>query len=71
MTILQYCTRLTLLPDKHVKANIVFLKKIIDCSINTPSELAQINFKIPANGRNLPIGHIMGLGNDLFLLSAS
>uniref|UniRef100_A0A2S2Q917 RNA-directed DNA polymerase from mobile element jockey n=1 Tax=Sipha flava TaxID=143950 RepID=A0A2S2Q917_9HEMI len=38
---------LTSLADRRVKANLVFLKKLIDGSLNAPSLLVQVNFKVP------------------------
>jgi len=38
---------LTSLADRRVKANLVFLGKLIDGSINAPSLLEQVNFKVP------------------------
>ncbi|KAL4107267.1 hypothetical protein QTP88_017643 [Uroleucon formosanum] len=38
---------LTSLADRRVKANLAFLKKIIDGSLNAPSLLVQVNFKVP------------------------
>ncbi|XP_025406953.1 uncharacterized protein LOC112680931 [Sipha flava] len=35
------------LADKRVKANLGFLQKLIDGSINSPSLLEQVNFKVP------------------------
>jgi len=38
---------LTSLADRRVKANLTFLHKLIDGSINAPSLLDQVNFKVP------------------------
>ncbi|XP_060874011.1 uncharacterized protein LOC132947798 [Metopolophium dirhodum] len=38
---------LTSLADGRVKANLAFLKKLIDGSLNAPSLLVQVNFKVP------------------------
>jgi len=38
---------LTSLAGRRVKANLGFLGKLIDGSINAPSLLAQVNFKVP------------------------
>ncbi|KAF0748187.1 RNA-directed DNA polymerase from mobile element jockey [Aphis craccivora] len=38
---------LTSLADRRVKANLTFLKKLIDDSLNAPSLLVQVNFKVP------------------------
>ncbi|CAI6348345.1 unnamed protein product [Macrosiphum euphorbiae] len=42
-----HALNLTSLADRRVKPNLGFLGKLIDGSINAPSLLAQVNFKVP------------------------
>ncbi|KAL4083128.1 hypothetical protein QTP88_028458 [Uroleucon formosanum] len=66
---------LTSLADRRVKANLAFLKKLIDGSSNAPSLLVQVTFKVPhrATRSRVPFAvplhfsrkHIMTQNNDL------
>jgi len=42
-----HALNLTSLADRRVKANLGFLQKLIDGSINVPLLLEQVNFKVP------------------------
>lgn len=66
---MQLCKRS--LADRRVRANLLFLRRLIDGSIDVPSLLSQVNFKIPSRSTTSQVHFIVptrdiNYGNNQF-----